>query len=290
MIETPPIDTATRRPRIGGITIMIVLAFVIGVALMWATLRGPIRWPGAATSPTASAPSAPAVIAPASPAEPAAAAVPTADMLATREAALAAQISALEARTATIAADTSTAAADAGRAEAILVAFAARRALDRGVGLGYLEEQLRQRFGATQPSATLSVIQASRDPVTLEELRQSLDRNAAILASGTDGWWDGLAREIRSLVVLRDAGSPSPLPGARLLRARRMLDAGQVEAALEEVDRLPGAGQATAWRNAARRYVASRKALDTLEGAAILGSMARPEAAAPPPALQGDPQ
>lgn len=286
MIEPPPIDSTTRRPRIGGITIMIVLAFVIGVALMWATMRGPVRWPGSAQPSSDPGPgSAQSVIASA-PAPTAATAAPAQAMtLATREAALAAQIAALETRTATITADANTAAADAGRAEAILVAFASRRALDRGVGLGYLEEQLRQRFGATQPSATLSVIQASRDPVTLEELRQSLDRNASLLASGGDGWWDGLVREVRSLVVLRDAGSPSPLPGARLLRARRMLDAGQVEAALEEVDRLPGAGQSMQWRNAARRYVASRKALDTLESAAILGSMARPEVATPPPAL-----
>lgn len=284
MIEPSPIDSITRRPRVGGITIMIILAFVIGVALMWATLRGPVRWPGSAQpSSEPSAAAAQPVIASA-PAAGTATPTQTTD-LATREAALTAQVAALEARAATITADTNAAAADAGRAEAILISFASRRALDRGVGLGYLEEQLRERFGATQPSATLSVIQASRDPVTLEELRQSLDRNASALASGGGGWWEGLSREIRSLVVLRDAASPSPLPGARLLRARRMLDAGQVEAALAEVDRLPGAAQATQWRNAARRYVASRKALDTLESAAILGSMARPEAASPPPAL-----
>lgn len=277
MIEPTPIDNATRRPRIGGITIMIVLAFIIGVGLMWATLRGPIRWPGGVQSIGSATLTAvpPTIATPPALAATSAAPAQTATLPA-REAALAAQIAALENRTASIAADTNAAAADAGRAEAILVAFASRRALDRGVSLGYLEEQLRQRFGATQPSATLNVIQASRDPVTLDGLRQSLDRNTSLLAGGNNGWWNGVLREVRSLVVLRDASSPSPLPNARLTRARRMLDAGQVEAALDEVDRLPGAAQATQWRTAARRYVASRKALDTLESAAILGSVARP--------------
>mgnify|MGYP006145790193 CR=1 FL=1 len=35
----------------------------------------------------------------------------------------------------------------AGRADALLVAFAARRAVDRGVALGYLEPLLLDRFG-----------------------------------------------------------------------------------------------------------------------------------------------
>ena len=41
----------------------------------------------------------------------------------------------------------SAAAGSAGRADAMLVAFAARRAIDRGVALGYLEPLLVQRFG-----------------------------------------------------------------------------------------------------------------------------------------------
>src|SRR3546814_3562519 len=34
----------------------------------------------------------------------------------------------------------------------LLIAFAARRALDRGLSLGYLEAQLRLRFGDDQPN------------------------------------------------------------------------------------------------------------------------------------------
>ncbi|MGC7532570.1 hypothetical protein ACPWML_26485, partial [Pandoraea pneumonica] len=72
---------------------------------------------------------------------------PTPEALDSRETALAAQLSALEARTASIDSTTAAAAAQAGRAEAMMVAFAARRAIDRGVTLGYLEVQLRERFG-----------------------------------------------------------------------------------------------------------------------------------------------
>ena len=48
-----------------------------------------------------------------------------------------------------------------------------------------------------------------------------------------------------------------------------MLDAGQVGAALAEVERLPGAGQAGAWVAAARRYIETRAALDAIESAAV---------------------
>ena len=37
----------------------------------------------------------------------------------------------------------------AGRADALVIAFAARRAIERGVALGYLEPLLVERFGAS---------------------------------------------------------------------------------------------------------------------------------------------
>ena len=44
-----------------------------------------------------------------------------------------------------------------------------------------------------------------------------------------------------------------------------------VEAALAEVRRLPGAAHATSWIDAARRYVDAHRALDQLEAVAIVG-------------------
>jgi hypothetical protein len=167
-----------------------------------------------------------------------------------------------------------------------LVAFAARRALDRGLGLGYIEEQLRLRFGSVQPRAVATVIQASREPVTLEDLRMGIEAIAPQLVTGapSDGWAASFKRELSNLIVLRREGTPSPRPADRLERARRMLAGGQVEGALAEVARLPGATNAENWTSAARRYIDARKALDVIETAAILGqgSTAMPGAPAAP--------
>lgn len=268
MDEAAPLDPAPRRSRVGPVTLFVVLALVAGLALMWLSMHEGDQWWQRNRQPAA-APTAPAATTlPAAPAsiDPAA--------LATREAALAAQLAALEARTAVVGADVAASADRAGRAEAILVAFAARRAVERGQPLGYLEDQLRQRFAGTQPRAVVTVIQAARDPVTIEALGQALDVNGPMLLSpDSRSWFSGLVDELRQLVVLHEANSPSPLPSARLARARRMLDYGQVEAAIEEISRLPGGDQAVNWTAAAQRYVAARRALDTLETAAIVGTI-----------------
>lgn len=248
MTDYAPIEA--QRPRRGGTTLVIVLivvAFVAGIALMGYAMKR-IPWLGASTAVPAAKPVAQPTNSPEfSPAQPLnangepAAALDTAT-LETREAALAGQLASLEARTATVSADAAAAGGQAGRAEGVLIAFAARRALDRGTGLGYLEEQLRERFGATQPRAVAYVIQASRQPVTLEDLRQGLDAIAPDIATvSSDDWWTSFRRELGNLVVLRKAGTPSPLPADRLVRARRLLDGGQVDAARAEVARLPGA-------------------------------------------------
>jgi hypothetical protein len=167
----------------------------------------------------------------------------------------------------------SNASGNATRAEGLLVAFAARRALDRGLGLGYIEGQLRQRFGATQPRAVATIVQASRNPVTAEDLRLGLSSIGSELMSGgdSDGWLDSFRRELASLVVIHKEGSLSSRPSDRLSRARHLLEGGQVEAALAEVKRLPGAARADRWIDAAQRYVDARRALDVIETAAILG-------------------
>ena len=69
-----------------------------------------------------------------------------------QQAALDRRVAELEARIAQIGARANAAVGNADRAEGLLVAFAARRALDRGVALGYIEALLRDRFGA-QPAA-----------------------------------------------------------------------------------------------------------------------------------------
>ena len=275
----------SRRPRIGLLIAMIALGLVVGIALTVVAMRR-VHWLDATTTGTpVAARTGNPDFTPAQPLGPGdTAATPTpADpaLLATRAATLAAELTALEARTATVSGDAVAAGGQAGRAESMLVAVAARRAIDRGTGLGYLEEQLRTRFGQTQPRAVAIVLQASRAPVTLEDLRQGLDAIGANLATGrADAHWsDSLDRLFANLVILRQAGTPSPLPVDRLARARRLLDGGQVEAARSEVAGLPGAGLVTGWLAAAHRYVVVHQALDAIDNAAILG---QPVAATPP--------
>jgi hypothetical protein len=169
---------------------------------------------------------------------------------------------------------------NADRAEGLLVAFAARRALDRGVALGYIEGLLRQRFGDTQRAAVATIITASRQPVTLEELQDGLQQVGTELTGGApdQDWWSALRHEISGLVTVRREGMPSTVPAERLRRATRRLEAGQVDVALAEVLRMPGREHAREWIGDARRYVAARRALDTIETAALL------EPRTPPPA------
>ncbi len=161
---------------------------------------------------------------------------------------------------------------NADRAEGLLVAFAARRALDRGVQLGYIEALLRERFGQSQPQAVGTVITAARQPVTLQELQEGLIQVGPSLtgAPPTEDWWGGFKAELGALITIRREGSPSPQPVERLNRASRRLEAGQVDVALAEILRLPGRDNAAAWVQAARRYIVARRALDAIETAALL--------------------
>jgi outer membrane murein-binding lipoprotein Lpp len=290
MSDDPPIMTAaTRKQGWQIIAIPGIIAFLAGLAAMALVLRSYDRWFGARPVATVTLPLAgggagqatPVVIVPGT----GTAAAPAIDLdaLSRRESELAARLADLETRVASVGNDARAASGYATRAEGLMVAFAARRALDRGLGLGYVENQLRIRFGASQPRAVATILQAAREPMTVEDLRVGLDGIAPELATGSaSGWWTSFRRELSNLVVLHEAGTPSPLPADRLARARRMLEAGQVEPALAEVARTPGAAQAGRWTSAARRYIDARQALDVIESAAILGQSGA--VAAPVPA------
>ena len=76
------------------------------------------------------------------------------------------------------------------------------------------------------------------------------------------------------LVVIRHEDKPSPAPQKRLDRARMFLAGGRVDAAVSEVDRMPGRSVANDWMARARSYIATEQALDQLETAAILAPQA----------------
>lgn len=188
--------------------------------------------------------------------------------------ALAARVADLESRLSRITLETASASGNASRAEGLLIAFAARRALDRGLSLGYLDGQLRLRFGDDQPNAVKTIIETSRDPVTLEQLRTELDALAPQLVGrngkGSGSLWTGIRRELGELFVVRPAGTQSTRASERIDRARRYLAGGVVDRAIAEVEAMPGAEVAAEWLIDARRYHEARRALDLIETAAIL--------------------
>ncbi len=252
--------------------IVALLAFILGAALVTWTLT---RWeparrlvfPAVSTVPPAqtlnTAPAASGIATASS-----AAIVPLSpDAVAVTES----RVAGLEARLAQIDAQASNASSNAARAEGLLIAFAARRAIDRGIGLGYLEGQLRDRFAETQPRAVAAIISAAQAPVTLDGLRQQLDILTPDLAGGgpNESWSAAAQRTFGSLFIVRKATSPSPAADDRVSRARLAIEGGQVENALAEVARLPSRGAAGEWMASARRYIEAHRALDILEAAAL---------------------
>nr|WP_294850328.1 hypothetical protein [uncultured Sphingomonas sp.] len=184
------------------------------------------------------------------------------------------RIAAIEQRLSKMEGQAQAAAGSAGRADALLVAFAARRAVDRGVALGYLEPLLVQRFGAQNQATVATVVTAARNPVKLDELIQQYEQlGPSLKGAGPDeSWWSSFKREVGGVVSIHRADAPSPQPQARYDRALTHLRAGEVDAALAETMRMPGAANAEPWVAKARAYIAAHRALDQLESAALLGA------------------
>ncbi|OYX67050.1 MAG: hypothetical protein B7Y88_04315 [Sphingomonadales bacterium 32-64-17] len=183
-----------------------------------------------------------------------------------------ARVAAMEQRLTRLDLQSQAAAGNAARAEGLLIAFAARRALERGAPLGYLEDQLRLRFGDAQPNAVDTVIAAGHNPVTLDSLLARLDAlSESITESPSDeGFFDWLGRETSELFVVRREGTPSPVAERRLERARLFLQSGRANAALAEVRNLPNAQSAARWIRDAERYARARQAIELLETTAVL--------------------
>jgi hypothetical protein len=163
------------------------------------------------------------------------------------------------------------AAGNAARAESLLIAFATRRAVERGAELGYLADQLRLRFGDQWPNAVSTIITFSRDPVRLDGLVARLEGLGPQLREGSDGpSWEAFQREISQLFVFRRESTPSPQPERRLERARWALEQGRYQNAIDEVKGMPGASKAAAWIEDAERYKKAMEALEVIETAAVL--------------------
>ena len=270
MSDEPSLEPPRGLSPLGTNVLIGVLAFLggIGGTALIHQLSGP--------RPVAPAPAPAPVSAPVPQPAPA----PGTDIasLFAREQALAARLDQLEGRLGQADGGARAAAAHATQAERLMIAFAVRRAIERGMPLEMLDRPLRQRFGEQHREAVATIVQAANKPVTLEDLRVALDVIAPQLMSApTDGLWALIRRGLSDLVVVRQADSVSPRPADRLKRARRLLDGGHVEAARAEILLMPGAPVAQNWLTEAGRYIGARVALREIEGAAM---------ETPPPAPQ----
>lgn len=273
-MEHPP-ATATRPRRLSSALLIILIAFATGIAATFAFVRyyshllPPAMQP---ELPASSAPATPARFTP--PPERGTGQSAESEAVALRQRGLAADLANLEARALLIDREAQGAASQAGRAEALLIAMATRRAVERGTSLAAIEPALRARFGSGQPRAVAVLHEAGRMPVTLYALRAGLDEvESAQLGSDISGFWAGLQQQLGSLIIIHREGTPSPRPAARLERIRRALDSGQIELALAEARRLPAGPALQRWLADAKRYVEAQQALDVIEQAALQGQI-----------------
>ena len=261
MDDTTPSSNAPirRSGSIRGLMIFAVVSFAVGTLVMtWAVSRWtPVRdWLITQQPATGIQQSKPAP-------------------LQTREKAdlTPADVEELETRLAKIDARADNALQDASRAETLLIIIATRRAVERGLPLGYLETALQQHFASTQPKAVAQLVTNARQPVSLDQLQDDLDIIAPelVVPAASDGsWLNRITSSLDDLVVIRRADQPSEMPALKLDRARRALSHDRVDLAMKEVSGLPGAKKAQAWQAKARRYSMVRAALDTLEAASLV--------------------
>lgn len=181
------------------------------------------------------------------------------------------RVDSLDDRLSRINAQAQQASGNAGRTESMLIAFAARRAIDSGSALGYVENELRLKFGRSNPSDVTAIIEAGEKPVRLATLQNQLDTTSEKLLtpSSEASTWDTIKKEMSELFVIRKEGSQPPQPERRLARIKTALSNRDVKTAVAEMEAMPGAANATDWIDMAKRYMQVQSALDAIEAAAI---------------------
>ena len=255
-----PAPSARSGPSLRAVLLTVLLSFAGGAGLIgYLVWNGQIHLGAEAPIPQQVA---------AAPVLPGSAPLPAASLA---TGALDQQVSALEQRLAQLNLQAAAFGGNSVRAEGLLVALAVRRAIERGTELGYLEEQLRTRFGAARPDAVNTLVAAGKTPVTLDTLAAQLDAlGPALLGQPTnEGGWDRFTRELGSLFVIRREAGQVKQPALRLDQARLLLRSGKIAEAMAEVARMPGSLAAKDWQVAAQRYADAQAALDQIEQAAL---------------------
>lgn len=268
----------TTRPRrsVSGQFMVALLAFMLGASLVgWLGWRGYLSQWFSATAPDAA--SSAMVLDDGSLLEGNGAATPgnadaMTDQQRTAVGTLESRLAMLEDRLSRIDYQADIASGSSARSEGLLIAFAARRMVERGEPLRYIADQLRLRFSDAQPRAVQTVIDFSNQPVTVDELSARLDALAPDLSNEKheESLWTQIRRELGGLFVVRNDTSSLVTPPARIERAKLMLTSRRIGPAIAEVERLPGADAAKKWISDAHRFEAVQQALDLLETTAML--------------------
>jgi hypothetical protein len=273
MQDNSTLQTQTSSRSRSGVIFVALLAFLLGALLVaWASTRGYLD--NLQPAPEASEHSAESIITSEGTLVPEMAtttAKPTPEQIAAIGSAEA-RLALLEDRLSRIDFQTDAASGNAARAEGLLIAFAARRMIDRGEPLSYVADQLRLRFANAQPRAVQTIIDFSQNPVTIDELRARLEALSPELSvvENDQSLWQRAAGELAGLFTVHRDSSALLTPSARIDRASVMLTARRIGGAIAEVERLPGADAAQRWIADARRYEEVQRALDLLETTAML--------------------
>ncbi|MCL9998814.1 MAG: hypothetical protein NBV68_05500 [Erythrobacter sp.] len=270
--DTPPASGSMRASLF-----VAFLAFALGAGLagwvVWYNLAGTGAQRTAATaapSPNAAAPT-PGLTAGPTPLAAAQKAEQAVERVEEQQGGIDQRLAAAEQRLTRLDLQAQAAAGNAARAESLLIAFATRRAIERGAELGYLSDQLRIRFGDQWPNAVSTIIDFSRTPVRLDSLVARLEGLGPQLQETGEGpSWGAFKRELRQLFIFRRETTPSPQPQKRLERARWALEQGRYQAAIDEVRGMPGAAKGAAWIADTERYKKAMDALEVIETAAVL--------------------
>lgn len=159
--------------------------------------------------------------------------------------------------------------ADSARTEAMLVAMAARRAINAGAPLGDLGPRIETAFGQSQLQALARIKAAEKEGMTPAKLAAEFDSISSVLIREPEMSWSRIRQEILTMFVLHTSDAPPPAADAQLRRARDLVLTGNVDSAIRLVAVMPGAANARDWLAKARRYVETQRALDSLENAAL---------------------
>ncbi len=157
------------------------------------------------------------------------------------------------------------------RTESMLIAFSARRAIDSGSALGYIENELRLKFSNSNPDDIRAIIDAGNNPVRLATLQNQLEIASDILLTPSSDAtaWGIIKKEMGELFVVRKEGSQPPQADRRLARIKTALTSRDIKTAILEMEKMPGANSARDWIALAKRYDRVQKALDAIEKTAI---------------------